>query len=559
MLTHVSIRGLGPHASFDADIDATGRTVLHGPSESGKSVLIEAICFALWGRTSAGSRMPGAWVRDGCTQAVVELIHDGRRLQRTLLPTGKTTQSIDGVAYSTAAAFARAIGSLGDDETTARVILAPLAWVPLAAANARPLRDLLIRILPAADPAPRVRAMLEAQGLEVHPGEEHATEAAVARTRRDARKERDRADGRRAAAQERVEALRTQLHAMPATPWDADAAEAWRQHDLDLARHRGQEGALERARARLQDYRRRAEALGPRPAPGPDTDGLHAATKRTDRVLLEARSAYRAAAQRHAEARERREALSMADACDRCGRPIADRAALRARLERDESEAAEQVRRLLIAGQTARAAHDEAVQRHERAAAASAAVQAWERGHAALGAPPKLPAEAPAPTPPKAPRPAAGGGAAALQQRRDDLAAAEQRAADARALHERLATEADRLDALLHAVRTAPSLALSSALGSLADLGPVELILGENPAVTVLIDGRPWWLASRGRQVVADAALRNALRRATAIPLPIALDNVQDVGGQPLPALDGPWIELRTTDDPALVVRGGSA
>jgi hypothetical protein len=92
----------------------------------------------------------------------------------------------------------------------------------------------------------------------------------------------------------------------------------------------------------------------------------------------------------------------------------------------------------------------------------------------------------------------------------------------------------------------------------LGDMGPVSLEFGENPAVVVLIDGRPWWLASRGRQVVGDAWLRAALRRAMNLPdLPLIVDNVQDVGGQPLPALPGPVVLLRTTDEPGIQVEGG--
>jgi len=72
----------------------------------------------------------------------------------------------------------------------------------------------------------------------------------------------------------------------------------------------------------------------------------------------------------------------------------------------------------------------------------------------------------------------------------------------------------------------------------------------------VQIDGRPWWLASRGRQVVADIHLRAALRRAAGLQaLPIVIDNVQDVGGQPIPSIQGPVLILRTTDEPAISIQ----
>ncbi|MEQ1572111.1 MAG: hypothetical protein ABMA64_41165, partial [Myxococcota bacterium] len=114
----------------------------------------------------------------------------------------------------------------------------------------------------------------------------------------------------------------------------------------------------------------------------------------------------------------------------------------------------------------------------------------------------------------------------------------------------------DRLSALLEAVRAAPSAVAARQALSLGDLGPVTLTFGDNPAVTVSIDGRPWWLASRGRQVVADMFLRAAIRRVLDKEwLPIVVDNVQDVGGQPLPEVEGPVVLLQTTDGKGISVR----
>jgi hypothetical protein len=136
------------------------------------------------------------------------------------------------------------------------------------------------------------------------------------------------------------------------------------------------------------------------------------------------------------------------------------------------------------------------------------------------------------------------------------VAEAEAAVAAETAAFEKAEAEASRLDALLEAVRQAPSVVASRQAAALGELGPVTLEFGENPAVTVLVDGRPWWLASRGRQVVADAWLRSALRRALQTPwLPLFVDNVQDVGGQPLPDLQGPVIFLQTTDHKGISVR----
>ncbi|MEO0600014.1 MAG: hypothetical protein AAF211_01180, partial [Myxococcota bacterium] len=122
--------------------------------------------------------------------------------------------------------------------------------------------------------------------------------------------------------------------------------------------------------------------------------------------------------------------------------------------------------------------------------------------------------------------------------------------------HADAAREYERFSALLDAVRAAPSTVAERQALALGDLGPVNLKFGDNPAVEVLIDNRPWWLASRGRQVVADMWLRAAIRRVLDMEwLLLVVDNIQDVGGQPLPDIEGPVMLLQTTDGKGLSVR----
>jgi hypothetical protein len=92
----------------------------------------------------------------------------------------------------------------------------------------------------------------------------------------------------------------------------------------------------------------------------------------------------------------------------------------------------------------------------------------------------------------------------------------------------------------------------TAASGVLRDLGPVSLRTDDgtaaSPAVEVLLDGRPWDLASTGRQIVGDAAFRSALRRALRVPwLPIWVDRRQDVGGQIVDVV-APAVMLVTDD-----------
>ncbi len=171
----------------------------------------------------------------------------------------------------------------------------------------------------------------------------------------------------------------------------------------------------------------------------------------------------------------------------------------------------------------------------------------------ALGMRPKVPEELASPVAPAVPRPDPGTLAPALargaaMERSRERGRVAKALDSARVEHRRLEGEATRLDALLEAVRGAPSAVAARQAAALGDLGPVSLHFGDSPAVEVRVDGRPWWLASRGRLVVADVWLRAALRRVSGLSWPIFVDNVQDVAGQPLPSPGSPVVWLRTTE-----------
>jgi hypothetical protein len=132
------------------------------------------------------------------------------------------------------------------------------------------------------------------------------------------------------------------------------------------------------------------------------------------------------------------------------------------------------------------------------------------------------------------------------QQERDRKAAVDEEAR-VRQEHERATAEASRLDALVEAVRRAPSVLAARQVSALGDLGPVQILFpADGPAVEVLIDGRPWWTASSGRRVIGDLYLRAALRRAAKVTwFPIFVDNVQDFSGE-IPNVGGATVLLRT-------------
>ena len=144
-----------------------------------------------------------------------------------------------------------------------------------------------------------------------------------------------------------------------------------------------------------------------------------------------------------------------------------------------------------------------------------------------------------------------------------DAAAAVERAADAsRALE----AEADRVGALVRALREAPTTAASMQVRMLHDAMHASDVVRVRFAapqeagdvVSVSIEGRPWYLASTGMQVVADLALRDALRRLACgldglqwlSAVPLVVDCAQDWSGD-LPgadALSGPTVYLYTDE-----------
>ena len=132
--------------------------------------------------------------------------------------------------------------------------------------------------------------------------------------------------------------------------------------------------------------------------------------------------------------------------------------------------------------------------------------------------------------------------------------------AEAVLAHHHATAEAVRREVLVRVVRAAPTEIARSQIAALGDLGPVEIAFPEkvnaqSPEIEVRIFGRPWWLASDGEQVLADAWLRAGIRRAAKLNgLPLVIDRPQDWSGE-WPAFPGPVWFLRTTDGDLRVSR----
>ena len=423
MFEKLTVRGLGPHADFTATLSPSGVVEVSGPSESGKSTLIEAICLALWGSGSDGKRFRAAMIREGAQRAEVILESAGGGIIRRVVERrGKVTRSLQRRGqrapqrFGSEKSFAQAIGPLGLRGDEVRLVLAPLQWTGLTERKGQRLRDALLGFLPAADLSPVVARRMADAGFPLSSEEPSGwTEKQAMEARREARKA--------------AHVLSGRLGALEAAA------------DRDPAAMERAVQAIEAAFARAIEQRDQL----------PPTEGI----------------------------------------CPTCKRPG------------------------WVDTQTARETAQRAVDAHR----------------------------------------------AQLERARADLAAAEDTMQSTgaeleacRREHAETVRRAELLDALVAAIRAAPSDVLGDRLAALKPLGPVALVTTEDAVLAALIDGRPWWLASRGRLVVADIWLRAALRRALEMPwLPLFVDNVQDVGGQPLPAVDGPAVYLRTTDQPLQV------
>jgi hypothetical protein len=573
MLERMIISGFGPHRDFTAEFNPTGITVVSGPSEAGKTSILEAITFCLWGRAHGGKFGPEA-IHEGMPKTLVEIALDSGRIisrsftqsktQRRSITMGEQTQN-----YTTEAAFAEALGDLGRDTDALRLVLIPFEWVPMVEGNARPFRDLLARLLPEANVGAEVEKLMAEKGYALDPGEADQSEKDVMSLRSSARKTKDEAAGRLAAAEERLALLATtEPRLADGRSLDSrlrdtlqQAASAWAEYDKLTGGHTGISEAAE--------WDQRKAALGEEPPWDPAWEGADQRLQQAQLAASQHSAAYQQAYGQNQTALAQLQQLQgsslQAGVCPTC--------------QRAGWEAGQQYLMQLLdyqgkaqeAFEAAQARYQAAQQDLERATAI--AVQAregelrrrtWQEGRARLGSRPVVADQGSSdklPPPPSTPRP----DPELLRQLATLEGARRQWQADFEGAQltlqreqERL-TEAtkiyDRLSDLLEAVRAAPSVVAARQALSLGDLGPVTFEFGENPAVKVNIDGRPWWLASRGRQVVADMYLRGAIRRVLDKEwLPIVVDNVQDVGGQPLPDLEGPVVLLVTNDEQGIRV-----
>ncbi len=645
MIRTITIAGLGPHEDTRLELDAMGHNTLEGASEQGKTLCVDAVCFALYGYDRLGKPIDTRAIRDGCDDCSVEILFDWGTLIRRVLSRGKdggrgkTVRTLDGEEFTTEKAWLGRLNTIGRAPKSVLQVLVPMAWRSLVEGPGagRPFRDLLATILPKTDKRDIVRQLLVEAGFEWHDGDPINVQDAEMLRRR-ANQNKDRAHGD-------VDRLKKLIDAGdnsgPDGPTDAEVAAAtaineiaklWETHqDADeqyvyaMERFGFWQDAIDGWGV---DYR----ALGTRP--DGDTDAVVDAQEKVEELrksghsisfnlgqnklgltvankLLEKAREYDHVGSEYADRinraqREHSDAIiackAVTDVCPTCERhgwsgavDAANERVERAKVESDDAlKASEDRTEELNVGREERAAVaaegvEEAANKHanslnaqkEHGVAMSRAENvlrvamltggdaiAWDEAIKALGECPALGTRPVKPDPPDGVQPdeeAIKKAAKVLDLAKEHKGATNQRAKDVASLVQTLAEasialglareEADRLNALVEACRKAPSVAARKELGALGDMGPVEIILGENGGAQVLIDDRPYHMASNGRLVVADSLLRAGLRRALGMAyLPLFVDDVGAVGGMEVPVLP-PTIHLLTTDEPGIRVR----
>ncbi len=585
MLSQLVLAGFMTHERNEFTFNADGATTIYGPSECGKSSIIDGLTFVLWGLDRDGEDFPSDAIRDGDARVEVELTTSwGKTLRRTMTSRRSTTRTIvedgDSTSIAVESAWRQQLGPIGARPDVARLIMVPFQWVDLLRRElGRPLRDIILSLLPNVDSRAVIAELMATAGKAMK-STDPMDEDAAKRLQTMANRGRDEAKGR-------LEEARNRAHAVgSATPVQVDAselaaakavmkaAEAWRTYDRNERVRAEKARAVARQAAERDAWRKRAAELGERPTY--DAAALQAAElaeRNASAARAKAHDAYQSAARDYARAAAELKALQAAAACPTCHRPFdetpdtTDAAALVAKLEADGHAARASL-------DTASAALTEAQGAFRRLQEGAAAARSWDAAQRALGREPSVDAAPEAVAQPEHPNPTPSEvkvadavytahyqsqGAAERQAKeaaeaKSALVAAEGTAAS-------MAAEAERVSVLLDCIRRAPTEIAARQAASLPRMKHVSWRFppaenSKTPAMEVLIDGRPWKRASTGKRILADLEMRVVLRELAGLdPLPIFVDNAQDWSGE-WPEVAGPVVYLVTRPGAMTVVAG---
>lgn len=592
MIRSIRIAGIGPHV--DTVLDLPPRAEISGPSESGKTAILVALTWLLWGTGpdgKAGSDLLGAGA-----VSVEATTTKGTVISRRRTAGGAAHMTLGAAAYDTQRDFGAALKAFGK-AAQLRPMLVPFGWMDLlqGPGDGRPLREWLVEHLPgeSIDSALDGIRPGEADGRD-HRARVKEAAARVTRANRNVDRHLGMLD----------EATRNE----PVQPEAPDPIRLAELRDL-AARHAEQTQAQADARAavkvwqaavgahrRAQDDHRawsdRKAALVPPREERPAHEALTAAADAKVRAADAEAAARRAKAEVDTVIGDARRVIDHNNrAINDLGDPPGDGACAGVkkgcRLAADADRARErwQERADSYSAERARATErlDAALERLpevdadvERATKAASEARAaylrlqdaqlkWTRydaEFAKLGAEPVIPAD-PGPQP-QIPDvdPLPEDAEAEIRYRnaqamfRHYVANREARIRDLTAALAEARAAADRAKWVLDTLRAAPGRVLGARLAALK-AGPVTFDLADDgEALALRIDGRPWNCASHGRRVVADAWLRRALADAAGCAwLPIIVDEAESATGPRQTLPPGPLWALRSTPTGALAVR----
>ena len=297
MIRTATMRALGPAEDQTLALftDLQQWVDINGSSKRGKTTLMRALSFTLWGEDIDGDRLGADLVRDDADKMEAEFVLlNGLEAGRTMTRKRSITRSVrrpgkTEVSPDSEVKMRAALGPLGHDHDLARLVMFPMSWQADALtggdrsgakSRGRPLRDKLARILPAAPVVDVVARLMKEAGQPMREGdplEEKAARKLQADANRDASTQRGAVDAIEAQivkAEERAQtAARFSAEVVAGAQAVLDLSAAWSQYET----HGAAVGAYEREVQALAAWKQRFANQGPRP----DDNGAEI-TKATD-------------------------------------------------------------------------------------------------------------------------------------------------------------------------------------------------------------------------------------------------------------------------------------
>jgi len=285
MIRTATMRALGPAEDQTLALftELSQWVDLHGPSRRGKTTLMRALSFSLWGEDIDGVRLGADLVRDDADKIETEFVLlNGMEVRRTMTRKRSISRAVrrpgaTETTHSSEKSMLEALGPLGRDHDLARLVMFPLSWVPDALTGGnregakslgRPLRDKLARILPTAPVVDVVQRLMTEKGQAMREGdplEERPARKMVTDANRDASTQRGAVEAIEAQivrAEERAQtAARFSAQVVTGAQTVLDLAAEWGRYET----HGAAVGAYEQEVAARDAWRRRKAARGDRP------------------------------------------------------------------------------------------------------------------------------------------------------------------------------------------------------------------------------------------------------------------------------------------------------